>query len=68
MAVQSARGNDGCGIGIGMGAPLGTEPAGDFPENHTRPQGTFAVVVGGGNIAAGDEDEEVATALADGAG
>src|ERR1700694_2204582 len=51
-----------------MGAPLGAEPAGDFAEDHARPQGTLAVIVGGGDIAAGDEDKEIAAAFADAAG
>src|ERR1700680_3468147 len=50
-----------------MGAPLGAEPAGDFAEDHARPQGTLAVIVGGGDIAAGDEDKEIAAAFADAA-
>ena len=57
-----------CDVGIGTGAPFGTEPAGDFAEDHAGPQGTLAVVVGGGNIAAGDEDKEIAAAFADAAG
>src|SRR5712692_11787846 len=51
-----------------MGAPLGAEPAGDFAEDHAGPQGTLAVVVGGGDIAAGDEDKEIAAAFTDAAG
>src|SRR5207245_9509434 len=50
------------------GTPLRAEPAGDLAEDHAGPQGTLAIVVGGGNVAARDEDEEVAAALADGAG
>src|SRR5712692_8212749 len=51
-----------------MGAPLGAEPAGDLAEDHAGPQGTLAVVVGGGDITAGDEDKEIAAAFADAAG
>src|SRR5712692_6213239 len=51
-----------------MGAPLGAEPAGNFAEDHAGPQGTLAVVVGGGDIAAGNEDKEIAAAFADAAG
>src|ERR1700674_88565 len=51
-----------------MGTPLGAEPAGDFAEDYARPQGPLALVVGGGNIAASDEDKEIAAALADTAG
>src|SRR5437899_3085831 len=68
MAVEPPCGDDGQSVGIGTGAPCGAEPAGDLAENHAGPQGTLAIVVGGGNIAAGDEDEEVAAALADTAG
>src|SRR5216684_4722667 len=51
-----------------MGAPLGAEPAGHLAEDDAGPQGPLAVVVGGGDIAAGDEDKEIAAASADGAG
>jgi hypothetical protein len=47
---------------------LGAEPAGDFPEDHAGPQGTLAIVVGGRDIAAGDEDKEIAAAFTDTAG
>src|SRR5713101_3726760 len=67
-SVQPACGNDGQGVGVGAGAPLGAEAAGDFAENHTGPQGTLAIVVGRRNVAASDEDEEVAAAFADAAG
>src|SRR6266481_3479833 len=67
-SVQPSCCDDEQGVGIGTGAPLGAEPAGDFPEDHAGPQGTLAIVVGGGNVAASDEDEEVAAAFADGAG
>ena len=66
--MQPACGNDGQGVGVGAGAPLGAEAAGNFAENHTGPQGTLAIVVGRGNIAASDKDEEVAAAFADAAG
>ena len=66
--MQPACGNDGQGVGVGAGAPLGAEAAGNFAENHTGPQGTLAIVVGRGNIAASDEDEEVAAAFANAAG
>src|SRR5713226_1033671 len=46
----------------------GAEPAGDLAENHAGPQGTLAFVVGGGDIAAGGEDKEIAAAFADTAG
>src|SRR6266436_1220164 len=68
MAVEPPCGDDGQSVGIGTGAPLGAEPTGDLAEDHAGPQGTLAIVVGGGNVAARDEDEEVAAALADGAG
>src|SRR5467141_3041245 len=51
-----------------MGTPLGAEPAGDFAEDYAGPQGPLALVVGGGNIAASDEDKEIAAAFADTAG
>src|SRR5208337_5293969 len=53
---------------IGTGAPLGSESAGYLAEDHAGPQGTLAIVVGGGDIAAGDEDKEIAAAFADTAG
>src|SRR5437660_1171955 len=67
-SVQPSCCDDGQGVGIGTGAPLGTEPAGDFAEDHAGPQGTLAVVVGGGHVAAGDEDKEITAAFADTAG
>src|SRR6266403_44140 len=51
-----------------MGTPLGAEPAGDFAEDYAGPQGPLALVVGGGNIAASDEDKEIAAAFANTAG
>src|SRR5260370_12251733 len=50
---------------MGGGAPLGGEPAGDFAEDHAGPQGTLAFVVGGGHIAAGNEDKKITAAFAD---
>ena len=47
---------------------MGAEAAGDFAEDHAGPQGTLAFVVGGGHIAAGDEDKEITAAFADTAG
>src|SRR6266481_3342262 len=67
-SVQPSCCDDEQGVGIGTGAPLGAEPAGDFAEDHAGPQGTLAVVVGGGDIAAGDEDKEIAAAFTDAAG
>ena len=51
-----------------MGAPFGAEPAGNFAENYAGPQGTLAFVIGGGHIAASDEDKEITAAFADTAG
>src|SRR5438132_630475 len=67
-SVQPSCCDDGQGVGIGTGAPLGAEPAGDFAEDHAGPQGTLALVVGGRDIAAGDEDKEIAAAFADATG
>src|SRR6266436_325485 len=67
-SVQPSCCDDGQGVGIGTGSPLGAEPAGDFAEDHAGPQGTLAIVVGRGNVATGDEDEEIAAAFADTAG
>src|SRR6266581_3428508 len=67
-SVQPSCCDDGQGVGISAGAPLGAEPAGDFPEDHAGPQGTLALVVGGRDIAAGDEDKEIAAAFADATG
>ena len=64
-AVQPACGDDGESVGVGPGTPLRAEPAGDFAEDHTGPQGPLAFVVGGGDIAAGDENKEIAAAFAD---
>src|SRR6202040_322447 len=50
---------------MGAGAPLGAEAAGDFAEDHAGPQGTLTFVVGGGHIAASDEDKEITAAFAD---
>ena len=44
---------------------MGAEAAGDFAEDHAGPQGTLAFIVGGGHIAAGDEDKEITAAFAD---
>src|SRR5215470_6442140 len=67
-AVQPSCGDDGERVSVGLGAPLGTEPAGDFAKDHAGPQGPLAAVVGGGDIATGDEDEEITAAFADTAG
>ena len=62
--MQPACGDDGESVGVGPGAPLGAEPAGDFAEDHAGPQGSLAFVVGGRDIAVGDEDKEIAAAFA----
>src|SRR5947208_8942895 len=68
MPVPPRCSDDRESVAIATGAPLGAEPAGDFAEDHAGPQGTLAVVVGGGHIAAGDEDKEITAAFADTAG
>src|SRR3989442_15945235 len=68
MAVEPPCGDDGQSVGIGTGAPLGAEPTGDLAEDHAGPQGTLAIVVGGGKGEARDENQEEAAALADGGG
>ena len=68
VALAPASGDDGGGGGIGMGTPLGAEAAGDLAKDDTGPQRPLAVVVGGGDVAAGDEEEQIATAFAEGRG
>ena len=68
MAVQPAGGDYRSGGGIGLGAPDGAKGGRYFAEDDAGPQRPFAVVVGGGDIATGDEKEEIAAAFADGLG
>jgi hypothetical protein len=55
-----------------VSAALGTKAAGDpgqaLAEDDAGPQPPLAVVVGGGDIATGDEKKEISTAFADGLG
>jgi len=55
-----------------VSAALGTKAAGDpgqaLAEDDAGPQPPLAVVVGGGDIATGDEKEEIAAAFADALG
>ena len=45
---------------MSLGTPLGAKAAGYFAEDDAGPQRPFAIVVGGGDIATGDEKEEIA--------
>jgi hypothetical protein len=55
-----------------VSAALGTKAAGDpgqaLAEDDAGPRPPLAVVVGGGDIATGDEKKEISTAFADGLG
>ena len=66
--MQSGGGDDGDSRGVEIGAPLRAEAAGDLAEDDAGPQGALAAVVGVGNVASGDEEEEIAAAFADAAG
>src|SRR5260370_852054 len=68
MPGQPVCCDEGESVGIGAGAPLGAEPAGDFAEDHAGPQGTLAFVVGGGRIAAGGGEKKNTPAFAGTAG
>lgn len=68
MAVQPAGGDDRSGGGISVSTPPGAKAAGHFSEDDAGPQRPFAVVVGGGDIATGNEQEEIAAAFADALG
>jgi hypothetical protein len=63
MAVQPAGGDDRYYVGIGFSAPLRAETAGHFAEDDAGSQCPLAVVVGGGDVATGNEKEEITAAF-----
>ena len=60
MAAGVDDGTDG---GEELAAPLGTEAVGHLAEDNTGTQRPFGGVVGVGDLAVGDEDEEVGADL-----
>ena len=44
---------------------MGSEASGDLSEDHGWSEGALATIVGVGDVAPGDEDEEIITAFAD---
>src|ERR1700758_4793898 len=66
--MQPTGSDDRGGGGISKSAPFGAEPARYFSEDDAGSQRPFAVVVGGRDIAAGDEKEEISAAFADALG
>jgi hypothetical protein len=66
--MEAAGRDDGSGGGVEAGAPEGSEGSGDPAEDDAGAEGSLAAIVGGRDVAAGDEAEEIAAALAHGAG
>jgi len=64
-AVELAGCHNRADVRIDFGAPDGPEAIGDFSEDDRRPQGPFGDIVGGRNIAVGNEYEQLVAAVRD---
>ncbi len=62
-AVLATGIDDGPDVGEDLAAPVGTEAVGDLAQDDTGTQSTIGSVVGVGDRAVGDEDEEVGADL-----
>ena len=51
--------DDGADIGVEVGAPFGAKAVGDLAEDDGGAERLFGAVVGGRDVAVGDEDEQV---------
>jgi hypothetical protein len=56
-AASSGGFEDRADVGVEVGAPSGSEAAGDLAEDDTGPQRLFGAVVGGGYRGVSEEDE-----------
>jgi hypothetical protein len=64
-AASSGGFEDSADVGVEIGAPSGSETVGDLAEDDTGPQRLFGAVVGGGDRALGEEDEQALAAALD---
>src|SRR3712207_3081470 len=64
-AASSGGFEDRSDIGVEVGAPSGSEAVGDLAEDDAGPQGLLGAVVGGRDVAVGDEDEQVLAVFLD---
>src|ERR1700681_1945527 len=58
-ASSSRSFDDGSDVGVEVCAPSGSKTIGDFSKDDTRSQGLLGAVVGGRDVAIGDEDKQV---------
>jgi hypothetical protein len=59
-AVEAGGSDDESGEGVNVGAPEGPEAVGDLAEDDAGPERAFGAVVGGWDLAVGDEGKELA--------
>src|SRR6201986_3093816 len=59
-AVEAGGAAGGSGEAVNVGAPEGPEAVGDLAEDDAGPERAFGAVIGGWDLAIGDEGEELA--------